>query len=316
MEKYLIEKIDWDAYRKNLENSIENEKIWSLGATGDENPHEENIENLQDELEYIVDGQYEAIVGEKFKVMGNDAVNYFYDFFKDKKELIDMIDWDVVYGDIESSINNEQMWAAGSYEHAESVNRLEHFLQCIDNEDYQQLLDYYGTEYFIKDYLYTGEELQQKMKEQREDLLLDSLADIAMYAGWQHLEFEDSKLRSITLRSWAEEFTDLHAHTDWEKEDYINLVDEFAEKKVNHWLKLHPLKPSYTDRISDIHVYSGPNARTFIRCKIDGEQQTAVQLSFADAVNFNDRTDRMTLAARYFKDALDTSQERGKTYGR
>ena len=120
----------------------------------------------------------------------------------DKKELIDMIDWDEVYGYIESSIKIEQMWAAGSYEHAESVNRLEHFLQCIDNEDYQPLLDYYGTEYFIKDYLYTGEELQQKMKEQREDLLLDALADIAIYAGWQHLEFEDSKLRSITLRSW------------------------------------------------------------------------------------------------------------------
>ena len=117
MKENLIRIMDWDAYRKNLEDSIRNEGIWSLGDISEENPHEENIEKLQEELEYIVNGQYQSVIDEKFKVMGNDAINCFSEFYRNKEEIIDMIDWDEVYGDMENSINNEQLWAAGSYEH-------------------------------------------------------------------------------------------------------------------------------------------------------------------------------------------------------
>lgn len=65
-------------------------------------------------------------------------------------------------------------------------------------------------------------------------LYLDALADIAMYAGRRNIEFKDSKERSITLRAWAQEFVDKYADADWEKMDYIILVDEFAVEKVNN----------------------------------------------------------------------------------
>lgn len=65
-------------------------------------------------------------------------------------------------------------------------------------------------------------------------LFLDALADIAMYAGRRNIEFKDSKERSITLRAWAQEFVDKYADADWEKMDYIILVNEFAVEKVNN----------------------------------------------------------------------------------
>ena len=64
-------------------------------------------------------------------------------------------------------------------------------------------------------------------------LYLDALADIASYVGFRNIEFKDSKERSITLRSWAQEFVDKYADTDWEKMDYIILVGEFAVEKVD-----------------------------------------------------------------------------------
>ena len=228
---------------------------------------------------------------------------------------IEKIDWQAFKENLVAERKNEKLWALGSVGTDEEVHwknheRLTDEIKAIDKGQYDLLLNFYDKSVF-QDYLKpSGEKMGNSDKNA---LLMDALTDIAMHAGWKRLEFEDSKLRNQTIQEWAREFADNHANTDWEKEDYINLVDEFAEKKVNHWLNLHPLKPSYIDRISDIHVYSGLNARTFIRCKIDGEQQTAVQLSFADAVNFNDRTDRMTLAARYFKEALESneSQNRG-----
>ena len=65
-------------------------------------------------------------------------------------------------------------------------------------------------------------------------LFLDALADIAMYVGHKNIEFEDSKERNITLRAWAQEFVDKYADADWEKMDYIILVDEFAAGKVDN----------------------------------------------------------------------------------
>lgn len=235
MKENLIRIMDWDAYRKNLEDSIRNEGIWSLGDISEENPHEENIEKIQEELEYIVNGQYQSVIDEKFKVMGNDAINCFSEFYRNKEEIIDMIDWDEVYGDMENSINNERLWAAGSYEHGENADRLEHFLQCIDDGDYQPLLDYYGTEYFIKDYLYTEDELQQQRQK---------------------------------------------------------------------------------ERITDINIYSGKDGKMYIRCKIDGEQQSAERLDKNDILSLDENTDRHELAAGYFKDALNKAEEQSHSMKR
>lgn len=154
---------------------------------------------------------------------------------------------------------------------------------------------------------------QQQLVEQRNELFLDALTDIAMHVGWEHVEFHDSKERSITIRSWAQEFADTHAATDWQVTDYIDTVDEFAAAKVAAWLG-KDLKSTQVrnldERISDIHVYSGSDNRTYIRCKIDGEQQMGRQLKFADVCSFGEHTDRHELAERYFKDALEQGQNR------
>ena len=190
-----------------------------------------------------------------------------------------------------------------------NYERLTDEIKAIDKGQYDLLLNFYDKSVF-QDYLKpSGEKMENSDKNA---LLMDALTDIAMHAGWKRLEFEDSKLRSQTLQGWAREFVETHANTDWETADYIDLVDDFAEKKVSNWLKLHPLKPSYVNRISDVNVYSGRNGGTFIRCKINGEQQTAVQLSFADAVNLNDQTNRFELAAKYYKDVLQQEERQGR----
>ena len=82
MKENLVRVIDWDAYKKNLEGSIENEKIWSMGDLDGINCHEENIAILKEELDMVNDGQFQSVVDEKFKDMGNDAVEYFSDFLR------------------------------------------------------------------------------------------------------------------------------------------------------------------------------------------------------------------------------------------
>lgn len=154
---------------------------------------------------------------------------------------------------------------------------------------------------------------QEFLFKQQNELFLDALTDIAMHVGWEHVEFKDSKERSITIRSWAQEFADTHVATDWEVKDYIDTVDEFAAAKVAGWLGKN-LKSTQErnpdERISDIHIYSGSDSRTYIRCKIDGEQQMGRRLSFADVCNFGEHTDRQELAGRYFKDVLESGQQR------
>ena len=247
MKNKLIDRIDWVAYRKNVETDISNNRLWCMGAGLDDGLHEENIKDLEEELENILEGNYQTIIDKYVKNMGEeDTMNYFMEFFNDK----------------------EQAKHKG-----------------------------------------TGEK-------DKDGLFLDALTDIAMFAGWQHLEFEDSKQRSITLQGWAQEFAGAHADTDWEQADYIELIDKFAGQKVDKWMKLHPLQPSYVDRITDINIYSGKEGRMYIRCKVDGEQRSSVQMSLADAVRFNDNTDRLELAAKYFKNALQPEQNNSRAINR
>lgn len=243
MKKELIDNINWTAYRKDVEGTISNERLWMMGGGEDASIHEDNIKELTEELENIIEGNYQMVIDKYENLMGEEeTVRVFSDFFIEDPEKI-----------------------------------------MLQSEN------------------------------QRNELFLDALTDIALQTGWEHVEFEDSKTRSITLRSWANEFADKYANADWEKLDYITTVDDFATQKLDALLHRQPavLHPQdQGERISDIHIYSGRDNRTYIRCKVDGEQQLGKPLKFADVCSFNDRTDRMELAARYFKDALEPEQAR------
>ena len=156
---------------------------------------------------------------------------------------------------------------------------------------------------------------QEFLFKQQNELFLDALTDIAMHVGWEHVEFHDSKERSITIRSWAQEFADTHVATDWEVKDYIDTVDEFAAAKVADWLG-KDLKSTQErnpdERISDIHIYSGSDSRTYIRCKIDGEQQLMKELERLDVCDFQISKDIHALAAKYYEKELDTGMKRSQ----
>jgi hypothetical protein len=66
---------------------------------------------------------------------------------------INKVDWDEVRSDLEGQLSNEECFANGSsgYDaimHSENINRLEYFIDCIDEENYEALIEYYGEEYF------------------------------------------------------------------------------------------------------------------------------------------------------------------------
>ena len=126
----------------------------------------------------------------------------------------------------------------------QNLNSIKNGLQSADrylNEDLEAICDETMQDYAEE----TIQEINKAIKAAdllsetlaKQDLFLDVLTDIALYVGWQKIEFKDSKERSITLRAWAQEFVNRYADADWENTDYINLVDEFADKKVNEYLK-------------------------------------------------------------------------------
>lgn len=125
----------------------------------------------------------------------------------------------------------------------QNLNSIKNGLQSADrylNEDLEAICDETMQDYAEE----TIQEIDKAIKAAdllsetlaKQDLFLDVLTDIALYVGWQKIEFKDSKERSITLRAWAQEFVNRYADADWEKMDYIILVDEFAAEKVNEYL--------------------------------------------------------------------------------
>ena len=63
------EMVDWDAYKKNIEDAITNETIWGLGGS----PYaEENIENLQEELELVENKEYSELLAKYDKCVWKD----------------------------------------------------------------------------------------------------------------------------------------------------------------------------------------------------------------------------------------------------
>lgn len=135
-------------------------------------------------------------------------------------DFVDRINWDDVYGYLENSVENENLWALGSSGledgqiHIDNIERMQYEMRCIDNENYDVLIEYYGEEFF----------------------------------------------------------------------------DDFL-------------------RVTDINIYSGKDQNTYIRCKVDGEQQMARKLSRADMLALDKNTDRQELAERYFRDILEQEQD-------
>ena len=98
-----------------------------------------------------------------------------------------------------------------------------------------------------------------------------------------------------------------------DKGNYEELINYYGEDFFNDFLKEEVVeKNRLAERITDINIYSGKDGNMYVRCKIDEEQQMGQKLSKKDVLSFGDDTDRVELAARYFKDALDNAQERNQ----
>lgn len=55
-------KIDWAAFKRDLEASIANEKVWALGSTGEVyEMHLENIERMEKQIKDIENEEYDSI---------------------------------------------------------------------------------------------------------------------------------------------------------------------------------------------------------------------------------------------------------------
>lgn len=74
--------INWQEYRKELEASLSNERLWALGTTGNENPHLHNIEEIEKELNAIDNADYETVIG-----MHEDTPGYFDEHLAQKEEI-------------------------------------------------------------------------------------------------------------------------------------------------------------------------------------------------------------------------------------
>ena len=63
------EMVDWNAYKKSIEEAIANEKLWGLGGS----PHaDENIEMLQEELKLIDNKCYAILLAKYDKCVWKD----------------------------------------------------------------------------------------------------------------------------------------------------------------------------------------------------------------------------------------------------
>lgn len=69
------EQINWQEYRKEQIASLSNERLWALGNNGTDNPHLQNIEDIEEELHAIDLSDYETIIKKH-----SDTPEYFNDF--------------------------------------------------------------------------------------------------------------------------------------------------------------------------------------------------------------------------------------------
>ena len=71
----------------------------------------------------------------------------------ERKITAEMIDWTAYRESIKGAIKNENLWELGGSDFAEdNIAELEEELECIDNEDYDTILEKYDDDIF-EDYL-------------------------------------------------------------------------------------------------------------------------------------------------------------------
>lgn len=66
----------------------------------------------------------------------------------------------------------------------------------------------------------------------RDNKLFEAIADIAYIAGQEKYYSGDSRADMSSFIYWAKEFERLNENTDWDKQDYILAIEEFALKKL------------------------------------------------------------------------------------
>lgn len=64
--------------------------------------------------------------------------------------------------------------------------------------------------------------------------LLQSIADISYIAGYNRHYSGNSRIDISEYISWAKEFEVIHEKTDWNDNDYMLLIEEYANQKLRN----------------------------------------------------------------------------------
>lgn len=82
------EKIDWKEYGQMLERFLASERLLEAGCKEEYNPHPANIVDLEEELQWVADEDYDRVIdhhiGEKGK---EDALSYFERYFENEYQI-------------------------------------------------------------------------------------------------------------------------------------------------------------------------------------------------------------------------------------
>jgi len=68
---------------------------------------------------------------------------------------------------------------------------------------------------------------------------LETIADIAYIAGYHKYYSGDSRLDASQYIPWALEFEEINRKTDWDLSDYMLLIEEYTDRKMQTELNPH-----------------------------------------------------------------------------
>ena len=66
--------------------------------------------------------------------------------------------------------------------------------------------------------------------------LLETIADISYIAGYEKHYSGNSRFDISEYIWWAKEFEQIHKKTDWDNEDYMLAIEQFATEKIKQAL--------------------------------------------------------------------------------
>lgn len=70
-----VSKIDWDAFKADLQIARQNEHLWALGSSGDSAEiHMDNENRILDEIISIENGDYESVISNYEEEVFNDYI--------------------------------------------------------------------------------------------------------------------------------------------------------------------------------------------------------------------------------------------------